>query len=40
MIKADIDALLEATTGLDGDINHLTIDHYEIDLLLEVTEDW
>lgn len=40
MIKTDIDELLEATTGLDEDINHLQIHHFEIDLLLEITEDW
>lgn len=40
MIKADIDELLKSTVGLDEDIEHLIIRNYEIDLLLEKTEDW
>lgn len=40
MIKADIDELLESTIELDEDIKHLIISNYEIDLLLEKTENW
>lgn len=41
MVKTDIDKLLEATIELEEDISHLIINsHYEIDLLLEKTEDW
>lgn len=40
MIKTDIDKLLETTVELGEDIKHLIIQNYEIDLLLEKTEDW
>lgn len=40
MIKTDIDKLLESTVELDEDIRHLILNHYEIDLLLDRTEDW
>lgn len=37
---ADIDQILEDTVELEKDLTHLTIKHYEIDLLLEETKDW
>lgn len=40
MIRADIDELLDSTIGIDENIEHLIISNYEIDLLLEKTEDW
>lgn len=40
LIKTDIDKLLDATTELEEDVGHLLIYNFEIDLLLESTEDW
>lgn len=40
LIKTDIDKLLDATAELEEDVDHLLIYNFEIDLLLERTEDW
>lgn len=39
MVKTDIDQLLEATEDLDMDVNHLILGDFEIDWLLECTQD-
>lgn len=40
MILTDIDKLLDATVGLDEDVQHLILRDIEIDWLLDKTQDW